>query len=122
MGLRPVHRFHPWLARQGDADKNQRRLEVAIQGLPMKPTLWLLPKELRKAQETIALTGLTPKIGKADYCGDVPQIPYTFRTVREMNYFMFRLFGWFYKRTAKGRPAKRSYQWKGAAKGDNNAR
>lgn len=84
---------------------------------------WFMPSEFGKLGVLLSEVGITPKfVGAVRVLDGVPQAEYRFRTKRECDYVMFRMFGWYYAQA--GRKAdgtkyypKRRYEWRGKIPG-----
>ena len=85
--------------------------------MPLNTSVWFLPSERPSTIEREA--GVYPvSIGREQNFGGVWQIEHRFRTVREANYILFRMYGWYYAPAGR-RPdgyryfPKRCYEWRG---------
>jgi hypothetical protein len=75
---------------------------------------WYIPPEYGKIERLIEETGILPvRRGREEVIEGVPQREYRFRTVRECNYLMFRMYGWYYGQARGAMFPRRHYDWSG---------
>ena len=79
---------------------------------------WFMPGELGKVFDVLFEAGITAShVGHMQELNGVRQAEYRFKTKRECDYVMFRMYGWYYANAGRKKDGtayypKRKYEWK----------